>query len=180
MRLGKHLHQQCGFVASYVLYGIGLLAIAGAAYGKLNANNRQAQQVQDTVEEVSAQLEVLKGKIMLCGAIYPDGDHAQFNTRHPYPAPATAGNQAAASVVECPGAPPGSRLLGNMPDGVPVPVSPPDFSPWIYEHTQANGVRLRLDPRVDGGAAAVRTRLLRRFQGSAVAVGDEVVFTILQ
>jgi len=78
----KFFQQQSGFIASYILYGIGLLAIVGAAYARLNTNAQQGQSVQDTVNEVAVQLEVIKGKIMLCAAVYPDGDHAQFDTRH--------------------------------------------------------------------------------------------------
>ena len=60
--------QQSGFIASYILYGIGLLAIVGAAYARLSTNTQQGQSVQDTVNEVAVQLEVIKGKIMLCAA----------------------------------------------------------------------------------------------------------------
>lgn len=180
MFASRPLHTtQSGFIASYILYGIGLLAIVGAAYGRLSVNSQQDRMVQNAVEEISAQVEVLTGKILLCAAVYPDGDHAQFNTRHAYPAPNTPGNVAAADVVECPGAPPGSRLLSAMPDGVPIPVSPPDFNPWNYEHTEALGVRLRLDPKTNGGAGAIRNRLIRQFPGSASLDGDDLVFTIL-
>lgn len=175
----RRVQQQGGFIASYILYGIGLLAIVGAAYGRLNTANQQGQMVQENVDAVSTQVDVLTGKILLCGAVYPDGDHGQFNTRHAYPAPPTVGNQAAISLVECPGAPAGLRTLSAMPDGIPVPVSPPDFDEWVYEHTEADGIRLRLVPRVDEGAQAVRARLLRQFQGTAVLDGDELVFTVL-
>lgn len=171
--------QQSGFIASYILYGIGLLAIVGVAYGRLSVTSQQDRMTQNAVDEISAQVEVLTGKILLCAAVYPNGDHAQFNTRHAYPAPNTAGNIAAADVVECPGAPPGSRLLSAMPDGVPIPVSPPDFNPWNYEHTETLGIRLRLDPKVSGGAAAIKNRLIRQFPGSASLDGDDLVFTIL-
>ena len=171
--------QQSGFIASYILYGIGLLAIVGVAYGRLSMMGQQDRMTQIAVDEISAQIEVLTGKILLCAAVYPNGDHAQFDTRHAYPAPNTAGNAAAAEVVECPGAPPGSRLLSAMPDGVPIPVSPPDFNPWNYEHTEALGIRLRLDPKTSNGAAAIRNRLIRQFPGSASLEGDDLVFTIL-
>lgn len=171
--------QQSGFIASYILYGIGLLAIVGAAYGRLSMTGQQDKMTQNAVDEISAQVEVLTGKILLCAAVYPNGDHAQFDTRHAYPAPNTPGHIAAADVVECPGAPPGSRMLAAMPDGVPIPVSPPDFNPWIYEHTEALGIRLRLDPKVNGGAAAIKNRLIRQFPGSANLDGDDLVFTIL-
>lgn len=171
--------KQHGFIASYVLYGIALLAVVGAAYGRLSVSTQQDRMVQKTVDEVRSQLEVLSGKILLCAAVYSDGDHGQFNTRHAYPAPPTAGNRALVNVVECPGAPLGSRLLSTMPDGVPVPVSPNDFDPWVYEHTEAEGIRLRLNPRIDGGAEAARNRLLLQFPGSASIDGDEVVFVVL-
>jgi len=171
--------QQHGFIASYILYGIGLLAIVGAAYGRLNITGQQDRLTQNAVDEISAQVEVLTGKVLLCAAVYPDGDHGQFNTRHAYPAPNTPGHIATADAVECPGAPPGARLLSAMPDGVPVPVSPPDFNPWNYEHSETLGIRLRLDPKVSGGAAVIKNRLIRQFPGSASLDGDDLVFTIL-
>jgi hypothetical protein len=175
----KYIQQQGGFIASYILYGIGLLAIVGAAYGRLNAGTQQVELVQKTVEEIAVQLEILKGKIMLCAAVYPDGDHAQFNARHAYPAPATPDNQQVVSLVTCPASGAGLSLT-QMPDGVALPVSPPDFNEWVYEHTLANGIRLRLVPRVSDGAAAVRTRLLRQYAGSVTAQGDQLVFEILR
>jgi hypothetical protein len=170
--------QQSGFIASYILYGIGLLAIVGAAYARLNTNAQQGQSVQDTVSEVAVQLEVIKGKIMLCAAVYPDGDHGQFDTRHAYPAPATTGNIAVISAVMCP-TPNGPLPLALMPDGIPLPVSPPDFEEWVYEHTEAGGIRLRLIPRVSAGASPTRERLLRQYEGSIIANGDELVFAVL-
>jgi hypothetical protein len=174
----KAIQQQSGFIASYILYGIGLLAIVGAAYARLNTNTGQGRAVQDNVDEVSVQLEVIKGKIMLCAAVYPDGDHEQFDTRHAYPAPATTGNAAVISSVVCP-APNGDVPLALMPDGIPLPVSPPDFNEWIYEHTETGGIRLRLEPRVAGGASATRIRLLRQYQGSVIVDGDDLVFAVL-
>jgi hypothetical protein len=175
----RRVQQQGGFIASYILYGIGLLAIVGAAYGRLNTASQQGKVVQETVNEVSIQLDVLTGKIMLCGAVYPDGDHGQFDKRHAFPAPATVDNQIAISSVECPGAPVGLKALAAMPDGIPLPVSPPDFNEWIYEHTDAGGIRLRLAPRIADGAQAIRARLLRQFSGTAVADNDDLVFTVL-
>ncbi len=175
----RRIQQQGGFIASYILYGIGLLAIVGAAYGRLNTASQQGKAVQDAVDEVTIQLDVLTGKIMLCGAVYPDGDHGQFDARHAFPAPATVDNQAVISAVACPGAPIGLQGLSAMPDGVPLPVSPPDFDEWIYEHTDAGGIRLRLAPRVADGAPAIRARLLRQFPGTAMVDDDELVFTVL-
>lgn len=172
--------QQAGFIASYILYGIGLLALAGVAYGRLNMASEQGRIVQQTVEDVASQLEVIGGKILLCAAVYPDGDHGQFNTRQAYPAPANAANnKGLVSAVECPGAPAGERLLTHMPDGAPLPESPPDFDPWVYEHTATNGIKLRLNPRINGGAEAARNRLLRQYPNTASQDGDELVFIVL-
>lgn len=170
---------QGGFIASYLLYGIGLLAVVGFAYGRLSTMDQQSQQVQQTVDELGNQLDVLTGKILLCAAVYPDGNHGQFDTRHAYPAPATADNRDVVSAIECPGAPAGGRGLAAMPDGVPLPVSPPDFSEWNYEHTLTNGIRLRLSPVTAGGASAVRLRLSRQYPSTASVDGDTLVFTIL-
>lgn len=181
MNRWPHTKQQAGFIASYILYGIGLLAIVGAAYGRLNMTAEQGRLVQETVDDVANQLEVIRGKILLCAAVYPEGDHGQadITTRHAYPAPANAGHTDLVANVECPGAPADERLLANMPDGAPMPESPPDFDPWVYEHTELNGIRLRLNPRVDGGAEATRNRLLKQYPGTASLNGDELVFIVL-
>jgi hypothetical protein len=179
MNRWKRTGKQAGFVASYILYGIGLLAIVGVAYGRLNTSNEQGRINQETMQEVSSQLEILKGKILLCAAVYPDGDHLQFNSRHAYPAPSSLGNQDLITNVECPGAPNGEKLLASMPDGTPMPISPPEFDQWVYEHTEANGIRLRLNPKSVGGAEVVRTRLLRQFPSTATLDGDELVFLVL-
>lgn len=173
--------QQAGFVASYILYGIGLLALAGVAYGRLNTANEQGRIVQQTVEDIASQLEIIRGKILLCAAIYPDGDHGQFDTRHAYPAPLASQNyRDEISDVVCPGAPSGSNSLANMSDGIPLPASPPEFEAWVYEHTETNGIRLRLNPRVAGGAEASRNRLLRQYPGTAsLENDDELVFIVL-
>jgi hypothetical protein len=60
-----------------------------------------------------------------------------------------------------------------------MPESPPDFEPWVYEHTELNGIRLRLNPRVDGGAEATRNRLLKQYPNTASLNGDELVFIVL-
>lgn len=171
--------KQAGFIASYILYGIGLLAIVGVAYGRMNITNQQGRIVQETVEDVASQLEILKGKILLCAAIYPDGNHQQFNRRRAYPAPALVNNRDLITNVDCPGAPTGAKKLANMSDGVPMPASPPEFDEWVYEHTETNGIRLRLNPRVVGGAEATRNRILRKYPNITTLDGDELVFIVL-
>ncbi|HEY1057509.1 MAG TPA: hypothetical protein VGE55_02125 [Limnobacter sp.] len=177
----ERLRRQTGFIASYILYGIALMGIVGLAYGKIYFTNEQAKIIQDTVEELNAQVEVIRGKVLLCGAIYPDGDHGQFNARHAYPAPPNAqANRDALNNVTCPGSPGGALHLGQLSDGVPLPQVTQEFNPWIYEHTDAAGIRLILSPKVAGGGAQVRQRLLRQLGSLASASGDDVVISILQ
>lgn len=171
--------QQRGFIAAYILYGISLIAIVGAAYGKIHANAEQNRLVQDSVDEVISQVEVLRSKIMLCAAVYPDGDHGQFNARHAYPAPANVSHRDLATVVQCPGAPSGSQLLSNLRDGTAMPTPPPDFSAWEYEHTLADGIRVHLIAKVNGGGAPIFARLQRQFGASASLTGSDMAITIL-
>lgn len=175
----RRIQKQSGFIASYILYGLGLLAIAGVAYGRLNAATQQEKAIQNDVDEIATQIEVIKGKVLLCAAVYPDGDHLQFDARHAYPSPANGTHSAAISAVQCPGAPVGGQFLSAMADGVPVPVTPPNFDEWVYVHTELNGIQLRLEPRVSNGAESTRLRLLRQHSGIATADGDAVVFTLL-
>jgi hypothetical protein len=171
--------RQLGIVVSYVLYGIALMAVVGAAYARLSTSQQQGLTVQNTVDEVARQLELIKSKVILCGAIYGDGDHGAFNARHPYPVVDASGDyQDVLSNVSCPAS--GSPVaLSALSDGVPLPVSPPDFDEWEYRHTLGGGIRLVLRPRVSDGAPTARNRLLRRYSGSAVAVGDTIEFVVL-
>lgn len=169
------------FVTAYILYGLALISVMGVAYSKIYALNQQARIVQETVDELVSQVEVIRSKILLCAAIYPDGDHGQFNTRHAYPAPPNSqANRAVLSSVTCPGSPGGTATLAQLSDGVPLPVAPPEFNPWVYEHTAPNGVRLILSPKVGGGGSSVRTRLLRQLTSIATVSGDDVLITVLQ
>lgn len=171
--------RQSGFIASYILYGIGLLAIVGVAYGRLSTSTEQSRVVQQTVEDVARQLELIKSKVILCGAIYGAGDHGAFNARHPYPVVDAGGDfQDVLSNANCP-APNGPVSLGALSDGAPLPVSLPDFAEWEYRHTELGGIHLVLRPRVANGAATVRARLLRRYAASAVAAGDTIEFVVL-
>ena len=136
--------------------------------------------VQDSVEEVVAQVDTLRSKIFLCASTYPDGDHLEFEARRAFPAPpATNNNKAAISDVTCPGIPSGSKSLARVGDGVPLPLAPAEFQPWIYEHTLDDGIRLRLKPKVEGGAKQIRARLLRKLGSIATAESDEIVISIL-
>jgi hypothetical protein len=174
----KHRKQR-GFIAAYILYGISLIAIVGAAYGKLYASNERERQVQLAVDEVLAQVEVIRSKILLCGAIYPNGDHGQFAARFAYPAPSTSGNRDVLTAVVCPGAPSGSQYLNNLSDGTAIPIPPADFSPWEYEHTLADGIRIHLVAKRTGGGAVIFSRLIRQLGNSSVLTGDDLAITIL-
>ncbi len=180
MRRFSSMSNQHGFILAYVLYGIALIALVSAAYAQMRNTDEQSQSIEETVNTVMAQLEVLKTKIFLCGAIYPDGDHGQFPARRSYPAPATTGNLDLATSVVCPGAPAGANGLANMSDGQPIPIPPADFKPWEYQHTEADGIVLHLLPRVAGGAAQARTRLLRQLGASASQSGDDIAIQVLK
>lgn len=171
---------QKGFILAYVLYGIALIALVSAAYAQMRNTDEQSQYIEETVNMLVAQVEVLKSKIFLCGAIYPDGDHGLFPARRPYPAPATSGNRDLVSAVVCPGAPAGANGLADMSDGQVIPVPPPDFKPWEYQHTESGGIVLHLVPRQAGGAGQVRARLLRQLGASAVKSGDDIAILILK
>ena len=47
------------------------------------------------------------------------------------------------------------------------------------EHTEADGIRLILNPKTIGGAETVRNRLIRKLGSIASVAGDDVVVTIL-
>jgi hypothetical protein len=178
-----------GFITSYILYGLALLAVAGLAYTRMNATNEQGKLVDSTTRELVSQVEVIRSKILLCAAIYPDGDNGQTTVRQAYPAPSTdtdptgtgrTGNQEYLSTVTCPGSPSGALTLGQLSDGVPMPLIPPDFKPWVYEHTDSGGVVLLLSPKVSGGVTGVRARLLRQLGSLATSSGDLIIITLLQ
>lgn len=184
----RSLHRWGGFITSYILYGLALIAVAGVAYTRLNATNEQGKLVDSTTRELVSQVEVIRSKILLCAAIYPDGDNQQTTVRQAYPAPSIdtdptrSGNQVEVDSVVCPMYSDGSGTLklGQLSDGVSMPRIPPDFKPWVYEHTNSGGVVLLLSPKVSGGAAGVRARLLKQLGALATSSGDLIIITLLQ
>lgn len=187
----RSLHRWGGFITSYILYGLALIAVAGVAYTRLNATNEQGKLVDSTTRELVSQVEVIRSKILLCAAIYPDGDNQRTTVRQAYPAPSVdtdptstgrPDNQIYVDLVECPmysnGS--GTLTLGQLSDGVTMPRIPPDFHPWVYEHTDSGGVVLLLSPKVSGGAAGVRARLLKQLGALATSSGDLIIITLLQ
>ncbi len=179
------LHKYCkrkqlGFVASYMLYAIALLGVIGVAYGKMSNAADQQKNIQETTADLVSQIEIIRSKLLLCAAQYPDGDHGEFAARRPYPAPpAAAAHQDELNDVTCPGSPSGSYTLAMLSDGTPMPVAPPDFDPWVYEHTELNGIRLILSPKQANGALQIRTRLIRQMGSLASLKGDDVVVSVL-
>ena len=87
----KSAQRALGFVTSYLLYGIALVSAMGVAFGKLYYEKEQGRIIQESVDELAAQVELIRGKVLLCAAIYPAGSgHGEFaldqNTRrHPQP-----------------------------------------------------------------------------------------------
>lgn len=165
---------------AYLLYGITLIAIVSAAYAHLRNSEDQSQYIEESVNTLLAQVEVLKTKLFLCASIYPDGDNGIDSELHAYPAPSTSGNRDQVSNVTCPGAPAGANGLAFMGDGLPMPVPPPDFKPWEYEHKATGGVLLHLLPAFANGAPQIRERLLRRLGTNAQATGDDIAILVLQ
>lgn len=180
MRTCSIQSSQSGFILAYLLYGIALIAVVGAAYAHLHDSEDQSRYIDESVNTLMAQVEVLKTKVFLCGAIYPDGDHGQFAARRPYPAPVNTDNRDLVSNVVCPGAPAGANTLASMSDGQPIPIPPPDFKPWEYQHTLSNGILLHLMPVHPNGAAQVRTRLLRQLGTAASQSGDDIAILLLK
>lgn len=169
-----------GFVTSYLLYGIALVSAMGLAFGKMYVEKEQGRIIQDNLDELVTQVDVLRGKVLLCAAIYPEGTHGEFAVRPAYPAPPATDNfRAPINTVTCPGSPGAAYNLAQLGDGVPLPRVLPEFEPWVYEHTEAEGIKLILQPKVAGGGEAIRNRLLRKLGSVAAASGDNVVITLL-
>jgi hypothetical protein len=176
----KSAQRALGFVTSYLLYGIALVSVMGVAFGKMYIEKEQSRVIQETVEELASQVDIIRGKVLLCAAIYPEGTHGEFALRPEYPAPPSAdSHRAPIYLTVCPGSPGGALTLGQLSDGVPLPRELPEFDPWIYEHTEADGIRLILNPKTIGGAETVRNRLIRKLGSIASVAGDDVVVTIL-
>lgn len=174
---------QCalGFVTSYLLYGIALVSVMGVAASKLYYEKEQARVIQENVDELAAQVDLIRGKVLLCSAIYPAGPgHGEFGARPEYPAPpAASAHQAEIGLVTCPNSPGGVLTLNQLSDGLPLPRTLPEFDPWVYEHTEIDGIRLILRPKTPGAAEPVRTRLVRKLGNIAFASGDDVIVSVL-
>lgn len=180
VRKGKSAQRALGFVTSYLLYGIALVSVMGVAFGKIYYEKEQGRIIQETVDELASQVDLIRGKVLLCAAVYPGASHGEFALRPEYPAPPAAdSHRAPIYLVTCPGSPGGAYTLSQLSDGVPLPRELPEFDPWIYEHTEADGIRLILSPKISGAAETVRGRLIRKLGSIASLDDDDVVVTIL-
>lgn len=165
-----------GFIGSYVLYGIILLAIFGAAYGKIYSARNYAEQVQDTVDRVEAQLIAINARLTACVESEPAAVHGQHSSNVLYPSPPASSDYTddVANLV-C------QNGKANRPitEFGYIPLAPPTFEAWRYRNSPSEGVQLILVPRASGAAASERTRLLKRLsQAYAVSNTDALYITL--
>jgi hypothetical protein len=147
-----------GFISSYMLYGIALMAILGAAYGKIYQAKAQAIVVQEAIESIESQIIIITSRISECTAKEPTGDHGVHGYYPYYPSPSPSGSQAGLTSMICPNgtAPKPLTAIGF------IPMPPPQFNPWLYENSATNGVQLILTAKTSGGAVSELRRLRNR------------------
>ncbi|MDH4395308.1 MAG: hypothetical protein QE278_06495 [Limnobacter sp.] len=167
-----------GFISSYMLYGIALMAILGTAYGKIYQAKSQAVVVQEAIESVESQIITISSRISECTAQEPTGDHGVHGYYPHYPAPSPSGAIAQFSTMNCPN--------GSVPRPISafgyIPMAPPQFNPWMYENSDTNGVQLILSAKVPGGAVTelrrLRNRLSQSFDVSNASTDDVLIIRL--
>lgn len=174
----NRLKKAAGFISSYMLYGIALMAILGTAYGKIYQAKSQAIVVQESIESVESQIITISSRISECTAQEPTGDHGVHGFYPHYPAPSPSGSVADFTSMTCPN--------GSTPRPITafgyVPIAPPQFNPWSYENSETNGVQLILSAKVSGGAVTelrrLRNRLSQSFDVSNASTDDMLIIRL--
>lgn len=167
-----------GFISSYMLYGIALMAILGAAYGKMVLSKSQAVIVQEAIESIESQVIVITSRISECTAQEPSGSHGVHGYYPHYPAPNPSGSIANLIDMACPNGSAPKMLTGF---GY-IPTPPPQFNPWKYENSETNGVQLILQAKVPGGAVTelrrLRSRLGQSFNVPNTSTDDMLIIRL--
>jgi hypothetical protein len=127
-----------GFITSYVLYGIGLLAATGFAISAMSRNGSEQKISHQIREDLVSQAGMIRNKLIMCSLLRSNGANTTDSSSQSFPR--ASANPAITTVdlqvVNCiDAADPSSGGTGNlwsMGDGVTIPKNPNSFARWQY------------------------------------------------
>ncbi len=134
-----------GFITSYALYGIGLIAALGvaiSAYSNASTWQRFAEMSRD---DLSAQSNLIRNKLVMCSLLRSSQATQSDITIRDYPRPSADGSVTSVELkrVNCQDAadpaPGANGSLWNMGDAVAMPRTPGGFNNWYY-HVESGNV----------------------------------------
>jgi len=167
-----------GFITSYVMYGIGLLAATGFAISAMSNKGSEQKASHQAREELVSQANMIRNKLVMCSLVRTNGANAADSSTQNFPrASANSGTTTVdLQVVNCvDAADPGLGGTGNlwsMGDGVTVPKNPNSFGRWKYTNNGTD-VYISIDyaETVDARSGAILDSAVKRL-GDGMAVNQ--------
>ena len=126
-----------GFAAATALFAIALFVLLGFVASSNSRNNARAEYFHATKDQMVAQRDLIANLLVLCRAVYPDGNNG--TAFHPsYPATPAAPSYVTSLI--CP-KPARSLWSGDASAMQPRPLS--GFTPWSYTN-DATSIRIAI------------------------------------
>ncbi|GAA4030040.1 hypothetical protein [Actimicrobium antarcticum] len=151
-----------GFAAATALFAIALFVLLGFVATNTARNNARAEIFHATKDQMVAQRDLIANMLVLCRAVYPDGNNGTgFHPSYP----ATPGDSLVASLL-CP-KPMLSIWSGDASAMKPRPLA--GFTPWTYVN-DATSIRIAVTA-LDAGSTFYRNLL----DAVIAKVGDQAV-----
>jgi hypothetical protein len=180
MKTKKYCLDQCGkgFITSYVMYGIGLLAATGFAISAMSNKGSEQKASHQAREELVSQANMIRNRLIMCSLVRSNGATAADSSSQDFPRASTNSGTTTVDlqVVNCvDAADPGSGGTGNlwnMGDGVTVPKPPNSFGRWQYTKNSTD-VYISIDyaETVDSRSGAILDSAVKRL-GDGMAVNQ--------
>lgn len=117
---------------AYLIAAISLLSITIYALSSAVTQNSSLMWVSKASSAVSSQADLIRTKVIACGAAFPAGDNGSASSLEIYRKyPKTPADGLLANVM-CPGAPAGTQAIWSGRDGVFLRKLPSGFGDWGY------------------------------------------------
>ncbi len=164
-----------GFAAATALFAIALFMLLGFVASSNSRNTARTEFFHATKDQMVAQRDLIANILVLCRAVYPDGDNGTgFHPSYP----ATPAAPAYVSALICPK--PGLSIWSGDASAM-QPRQLPGFTPWSYTN-DASSIRIAITANEAGSTFyqnlldAVITRI---GNSQAVRSGDTLTITLV-
>ncbi len=178
---------QVGFVLSYILFSIAILAALAGAYASMSRAKTHAELVSASTDRITASFGILRSKIYRCFGVEDPPTAADFLAFQP----ATNGSYNNQRVIEV------RNLICEDGNSIltqgPLLLPPAGFRQWLYLYDSANSIppTLVIAPQLPNTETAVMQRVSSFFSSNYegmvlttgmpnIGVGATVLFLNLQ